>query len=49
MAGKLADLVILGRDVTAIPPEQVADVKVVMTLVGGRIAYDATVERSGGR
>jgi predicted amidohydrolase YtcJ len=47
--GKLADLVILGRDITAIPAEQIADVKVVMTMVGGRVVYQVATEQTGGR
>jgi predicted amidohydrolase YtcJ len=38
--GKLADLVILDRDVTAIRPEEIADVSVVSTIVGGGVAYE---------
>jgi predicted amidohydrolase YtcJ len=38
--GKLADLVILDRDITAIRPEEIADVSVVSTIVGGGVAYD---------
>ena len=39
-AGKLADLVVLDRDVTKIPPEEIRSAEVVMTMVGGRIVYD---------
>jgi predicted amidohydrolase YtcJ len=38
--GKYADLVVLDRDITAIPPEQITDAAVVMTIVGGRIVYE---------
>jgi predicted amidohydrolase YtcJ len=38
--GKLADLVVLDRDLFKIPPQQIRDVKVVLTMVGGRIMYD---------
>ena len=40
--GKLADLVVLDRDYLTIPADQIKDVKPVMTMVGGRIAYEAT-------
>jgi predicted amidohydrolase YtcJ len=40
-AGKLADLVVIDRDYLTIPADQIKDIKVVMTLVGGRIAYEA--------
>jgi predicted amidohydrolase YtcJ len=36
-AGYLADLVMLDRDLFAIPPPQIREAKVVMTIVGGRI------------
>jgi predicted amidohydrolase YtcJ len=39
-AGKLADLVILSDDVLSIPPERVRDVKVLKTIVGGKIVYE---------
>jgi predicted amidohydrolase YtcJ len=39
--GKLADLVVLDRDITRIPPETIRDARVVMTMVGGRIVYEA--------
>lgn len=38
--GKLADLVVLDRDYLTIPAAQIKDIKPVMTMVGGRIAYD---------
>ena len=39
-AGMLADLVVLDRDITRIPPETIRDVKVMVTMVGGRVVYD---------
>ena len=39
--GKLADLVVLDRDYLTIPADQIKDIKPVMTMIGGRIAYDA--------
>jgi predicted amidohydrolase YtcJ len=41
-AGRLADIVILDRDIFAIPPEQIRDVKVVTTIVGGKVVFGAT-------
>ncbi|HEX6960709.1 MAG TPA: amidohydrolase, partial [Lacipirellula sp.] len=38
--GKQADLVVLDRDLFKIPPEELRDVQVVLTMVGGRIMYD---------
>lgn len=37
--GKLADFVILDRDITRIPPEQIREARVLMTYVGGSLAY----------
>lgn len=39
--GKLADLVVLGRDIFAIPPAEIADARVDMTVVGGQIVHQA--------
>ena len=37
--GKLADLIVLDRNLLQIPPRQIADVKVLLTVVGGRAVY----------
>ena len=37
--GMLADLVLLDRDLTAIPPEAIRDAQVLKTIVGGRVVY----------
>jgi predicted amidohydrolase YtcJ len=39
--GKLADLIVLDRNVLAIPAEEIAQVKVLQTVVGGRVVYQA--------
>jgi len=39
--GKLADLVVIDRDYLTVPADQIKDITSVMTIVGGRIAYDA--------
>ena len=39
--GKLADLVALDRDYLTIPADQIKDIRPVMTMVGGRIVYEA--------
>ncbi|HSU93161.1 MAG TPA: amidohydrolase [Gemmatimonadaceae bacterium] len=36
---KLADFVLIDRDLTRIPPEQIRDAHIVMTFVGGRVVY----------
>ncbi len=40
--GKLADFVIIDRDITRTAPEEIAEARVVMTVVGGRIVYETT-------
>jgi predicted amidohydrolase YtcJ len=37
--GKLADFVVLSEDITQIPLERIKDVRVEMTVIGGRIVY----------
>lgn len=37
--GKLADLVILSDDIFSIPPAKIKEVKVVTTIVGGRVVF----------
>ena len=39
--GKLADFIVLDRNVFRIPPRQIADVKVLLTVVGGQAVYGA--------
>jgi predicted amidohydrolase YtcJ len=39
--GKLADLVILSRDIFAIPPREILEARPILTMVGGRIVYEA--------
>lgn len=37
--GKLADFIVLDRDFLSIPAEQIAEVKVLETVVGGKVVY----------
>ena len=37
--GKLADFVVLEKDITSIPPEDIRNVKVLLTAVGGKVIY----------
>jgi len=37
--GKMADVIVLDRNVLAIPADQIADTRVAQTVVGGRIVY----------
>jgi predicted amidohydrolase YtcJ len=38
--GKLADLVVLDRNIFKIPPEKIIETQVEMTIVGGKVIYD---------
>lgn len=40
--GKLADLVVLDRDYMTVPADDIFGIESVLTMVGGRIAYEAT-------
>lgn len=39
--GKLADLIVIDRDLFAIPPDQISETKVLMTMVGGKVVHRA--------
>src|SRR2546421_328999 len=43
--GKLADMVLLSGDIFSIPPEKIRDVKVLKTIVGGKIVWDAMEQK----
>jgi predicted amidohydrolase YtcJ len=38
--GKLADLVVLSRDIMSVPPRQILDTRVVRTIIGGQIVFE---------
>ena len=38
--GLLADLVMIDRDLTRIPPETIRDARVMLTVVGGRVVFE---------
>jgi hypothetical protein len=40
-SGKLADLVVIDRDYLTIPADDIKNIKVMTTIVGGRVVYDA--------
>jgi hypothetical protein len=40
--GRFADLVVTDKDYLTVPAEQIKDIKSVLTVVGGRIVYDAS-------
>ena len=39
--GKYADLLVLDRDYLTVPEDKIKDLKPVMTMVGGRVVYEA--------
>lgn len=39
--GKLADLVLLSEDPLAVEPEGLREIRAVMTVVGGRVVWEA--------
>ena len=43
--GKLADLVLLDRDIFSVPAEQIDHTKIVLTIVDGRVVYEAEAPR----
>jgi predicted amidohydrolase YtcJ len=40
-AGKLADLIMLSQNIFDIDPHEIAETKVLLTMVGGKVIYDA--------
>lgn len=42
--GKLADMVLLSEDIFSIPPERIREVKVLKTIVGGRVVWDPPLQ-----
>jgi predicted amidohydrolase YtcJ len=42
--GRFADLVATDRDYLTVPADQIKDIKPVLTMVGGRVVYDAATE-----
>ena len=39
--GKLADMVVLSADPTKSPPEQIKDIKVEITIIDGKVVWQA--------
>jgi len=37
--GKLADLVVLDRDILTVPPLEIQDITVLRTMIGGEFVY----------
>ncbi len=43
--GKLADMTVLSRNPTTVRPEAIKDIRILMTIVGGKIVYNAEMEQ----
>jgi predicted amidohydrolase YtcJ len=41
--GKLADFIVIDRDVLTVPGDQLKDVQVLQTFVGGELQYEKSV------
>jgi predicted amidohydrolase YtcJ len=42
--GKLADFIILEKDITSMPPEEIKNVNVLQTMVGGKVVFKTEVQ-----
>jgi predicted amidohydrolase YtcJ len=42
--GKLADVIIVSQNIFEIDPHRIAETKVLTTIVGGRVVYDAPAQ-----
>ena len=47
-SGRFADLVVTDKDYLTVPADQIKDITSVLTMVGGRVVYDAAKEQSTG-
>jgi predicted amidohydrolase YtcJ len=47
-SGRFADLVVLDRDYLTVPADQIKDIHPVMTMVGGKVVFDAAAPASPG-
>jgi predicted amidohydrolase YtcJ len=45
---KLADFVLIDKDLTRIPPEEIRDAHIMMTVVGGRVVYERPASVASG-
>ena len=46
--GRLADLVLLSDDPTAVEPEAIRDIRVLMTIIGGEVVWQAALVQNDG-
>ena len=47
--GKFADLAVLSQDIFSVPPPELPKTESVLTMVGGKIVYDAKARSTSGR
>jgi predicted amidohydrolase YtcJ len=47
--GRFADLAVIDKDYLTVPAEQIKDITSVLTMVGGRVVYDAAAAPTGTR
>ena len=40
MSSMLADVVMIDRDLTRIPPETIRDARIMLTIIGGKVVYE---------
>ena len=43
--GKLADLVVLDQDYMSIPEDKISEIEVLLTMIGGKVVFDAAKGR----
>jgi len=48
-SGRFADLVVIDKDYLTVPAEQIKDITSVLTMVGGRVVYDAAAPAASTR
>jgi predicted amidohydrolase YtcJ len=46
--GKLADVVVLSRDILTVPDDEILEARVDLTVVGGKIRYERREAGAGG-
>ena len=42
--GKLADLTVIEQDITTLPPREILSIRVLQTIVGGKVVYDSRLQ-----
>jgi len=43
--GKLADMVVINKDYSACPEDEIQSIEPLQTIVGGRVVYDSAAAR----